>query len=59
MTERFDSTEGQQMHIEIAGECYERVSYGCEAEDWGADRRHVMIVESVVTLSAARLVGVR
>jgi hypothetical protein len=39
MTERINYPEGQQTHIEIAGETYERVRYGSEDEDWGADRR--------------------
>jgi hypothetical protein len=39
MTERLDSSEEQQTHVEIAGICYERVRYGREADDWGADHR--------------------
>jgi hypothetical protein len=39
MTEDHDSSDVQQTHIEIAGETYDRVRYGCEDEDWGADRR--------------------
>jgi hypothetical protein len=39
MTEDHDSPEEQQTHIAIAGETYERVRYGREDEDWGADRR--------------------
>jgi hypothetical protein len=38
MTERSDNSERpRQTHIEIAGKSLERVRYGCEKEDWGAD----------------------
>jgi hypothetical protein len=39
MTERLTNPGGQnQTHIEIAGKSFERVRYGSETDDWGADR---------------------
>jgi hypothetical protein len=40
MAERLDNPDGgRETHIEIAGKSLERVRYGLEAVDWGADRR--------------------
>jgi hypothetical protein len=39
MTKRRDSLKGiGQTHIEIAGALFERLRYGSEVDDWGADR---------------------
>ena len=39
MVERFNNPdEHLQTHIELGGKVVERIRYGSEADDWGADR---------------------